>query len=323
MAFANVSVGDTFFTWLTRVNQQLAWSNALDAANVLNLISNSAPLVVNGSQAKFGTTYITITPSQVITDNSAINLSSSNVTSQIYNYAQSVWNGANSQISIVYGQANTAYNQANAAYVDANTALTTAQGAFAGANAAATTASVTSVSGTAQGAFAEANSAYALANSANITAQAAYAQANTLGSATQNGATIWATGSQFKANNVGRVAEISGIWAAAAEANTGAGISGNVAFDMSTTLNDSLILGGNILLKNPTNFKSGVSGSRRFTQPAGGGASMTYENNYVFPNKLTANLSSTAGATDVLFYYTFIDANTNPRVLVTLVKNIG
>lgn len=330
MPFANLSISDTFFTWMNRINQQLNWSNALDASNVITLISNSGPtLVLSGSQAKFGITYLTVNPSNNLSDNSAANVASSNIANIIYNYAQSNFNRNNTAIATAYtqantgyNQANTAYNQANAAYNQANTATTTAAAAATPAMVASAYNQANTATTSAASAQAEAVAAYGEANAAYNQANAAYGQANTIATNSVNGVVILATTAQFL-NGVGqRALDVVDTWNAAKEVYLGAN-TGNLTFDLSQMINGNTNLVANVTLPDPTNFKPGVSGALRFVQPAAGGCYISYGPSYTFPNRITVQLSGGKANTDIITYYTYQDNSGHNNVAITIIKNLG
>lgn len=77
-----------------------------------------------------------------------------------------------------------------------------------------------------------------------------------------------------------------------------------VTLDLNAGLNFEWAIGGNRTLANPTNGKSGQSGTIKITQDATGGRIITYGSNWRFPGGATAagSLTTLANAIDILAY---------------------
>ncbi|MBL8713245.1 MAG: hypothetical protein JNM12_10115 [Alphaproteobacteria bacterium] len=106
------------------------------------------------------------------------------------------------------------------------------------------------------------------------------------------------TAAQYWANTADKIVTTDTAWAA--NASVGLTDAATIAMDLSTGLNFSVTLTTSRVLGNPSNVKDNQSGQIRITQPAGGGAALTYGANW----KGTGGISlSTAGnAVDLLFY---------------------
>jgi hypothetical protein len=89
-------------------------------------------------------------------------------------------------------------------------------------------------------------------------------------------------------------------WASAAEVTTT--YAASVALDMSTFLNTVITLTGNLTLANPTNPKVGQTGVIRLVQDATGSRTIAFGTNWKFASATAPTLTTTANATDLLFY---------------------
>ena len=77
----------------------------------------------------------------------------------------------------------------------------------------------------------------------------------------------------------------------------------SIPIDFSLSNNFSVTLGGNRTLANPTNVNPGQSGNIAITQDATGSRTLAYGVNWKFNNGSAPTLTTTAGATDLLVYY--------------------
>lgn len=110
-----------------------------------------------------------------------------------------------------------------------------------------------------------------------------------------------ATTANVRANVADKVLSTDQTWAAAdyvALNDSG----GNIAVDMSTGINFSMTMDGNYTLSNPTNTKNGQAGEIIITQDGTGSRTLAYGSNWKFANGAPPDLSTDAGAIDVLSY---------------------
>lgn len=104
----------------------------------------------------------------------------------------------------------------------------------------------------------------------------------------------------IRANTTGRLVDTDGMWNAAAvvtltDAST-------IAVDMSTFINAIVTLGGNRTLGQPSNTKVGQSGFIRIVQDGTGSRALAYHSDWKFAGGVDPTLTTTASATDILFY---------------------
>lgn len=105
----------------------------------------------------------------------------------------------------------------------------------------------------------------------------------------------WRTGT-----DTARGLGVSQTWGAAAEVTlTDAA---TIAVDMSTFINAKVTLGGNRTLGQPSNTKVGQSGFIRIIQDATGSRTLAFHADWKFANGQDPIVSTTAAATDILFY---------------------
>src|SRR5665213_4185318 len=90
MAFSNIALNDLYFTWVTRTNQLVNYVNNLDATNILNFHSNSAPILVSPSAFRYGDIYIGLTLSSDTSDANTANIASAGLVNTVYQYARSM-----------------------------------------------------------------------------------------------------------------------------------------------------------------------------------------------------------------------------------------
>ena len=110
-----------------------------------------------------------------------------------------------------------------------------------------------------------------------------------------------ATAAQYQANTTGKHLTTDKVWSAGAVVTlTDAA---TIAVDMSTFLNAQVTLGGNRTLGQPSNTKVGQSGFIRIIQDGTGSRTLTYHADWKFAFGSDPVLTTTASATDVLFYH--------------------
>lgn len=124
------------------------------------------------------------------------------------------------------------------------------------------------------------------------------------------------TAAQFIANTSGKVLSTDKVWTAAdfvslTDAAT-------IAVDMATFINATVTLGGNRTLGNPTNTKNGQSGVIEFVQDGTGSRTLAYGTNWEFAGGSAPVLSTTAGASDALYY----TVRSSTRIWASLVKDM-
>jgi hypothetical protein len=105
----------------------------------------------------------------------------------------------------------------------------------------------------------------------------------------------------FMANTAGRLLDTDGVWAAGAEVTLTDATT--IAVDMSTFINAKVTLGGNRTLGQPSNTKPGQSGAIRIIQDGAGSRTLAFHADWKFAFGADPVLSTTAGATDILFYH--------------------
>jgi len=124
-------------------------------------------------------------------------------------------------------------------------------------------------------------------------------------------ATVYRTGTDTTKSVV-----VDQVWSAATEVTIT--YAASVAPDMSTFINAVMTLTGNLTLANPTNTKVGQTGCIRFVQDATGSRTISFGTNWKFPGGTAPTLTTTATATDLLFYQVFTGF-----VFCNLVKGIA
>jgi hypothetical protein len=108
------------------------------------------------------------------------------------------------------------------------------------------------------------------------------------------------TAAQYRANTTGKHLTTDQAWAAGAVVTlTDAA---TVAVDMSTFLNAQVTLGGNRTLGQPSSTKVGQSGFIRIIQDGTGSRTLAYHADWKFAGGVDPTLTTTAAASDVLFY---------------------
>jgi hypothetical protein len=109
-----------------------------------------------------------------------------------------------------------------------------------------------------------------------------------------------ATAAQIYGNTAGKAVSTDKLWSAVdTAALTDAA---TIAVDLSAGINFSVTLGGNRTLGNPTNTTNGKSGVIYLTQDGTGSRTLAYSSNWKFAGGSAPTLTTTAGATDMLFY---------------------
>jgi len=139
-----------------------------------------------------------------------------------------------------------------------------------------------------------------------------------MASTTQTGISEFATAAEFRAGaDTARSLVVDQVWASGAVVSlTDAA---TIAVDMGTFINAQVTLGGNRTLGAPSNPKVGQSGFIRIIQDGTGSRTLAYHANWGFSFGVDPVLSTTPGATDIL-YYTVI---TSTFIHGTLVKAVS
>lgn len=124
------------------------------------------------------------------------------------------------------------------------------------------------------------------------------------------------TSAQYRSNTAGKALSTNQVWAAAdyvilTDAAT-------ISVDMSAFINATVTLGGNRTLGNPTNTKNGQSGVIEIVQDATGSRTLSYGSNWEFAGGTAPVLSTTANATDALYY----TVRSSTRIWASLVKDL-
>lgn len=111
-----------------------------------------------------------------------------------------------------------------------------------------------------------------------------------------------ATVSDFLANVADRILTTDIVYSSQAEVTIS--YSATTTIDFSTLINGKITLTGNVAFANPTNQTGSVgkSGHIRITQDATGSRTATWGTNWIWANGTDGVLTTTAGATDILYY---------------------
>ena len=150
------------------------------------------------------------------------------------------------------------------------------------------------------------------------TASTAFAALKQTATTTATGVCELATAAEFRSLTSGAKALTPEyVWNAADEVTLSD--STTIAVNMASFINATVTLGGNRVLGNPTNAKTGQTGCIRIVQDATGGRTLIFSSYYEFAEKTAPELSTAASAEDLLFYHVIA---TN-RVFITLVSDIG
>lgn len=124
------------------------------------------------------------------------------------------------------------------------------------------------------------------------------------------------TAAQYRSNTADKVLSTDQVWSAAGFVTlTDAA---TIAVDMSTFINATVTLAGNRALGNPTNTKDGQSGVIEIVQDATGSRTLSYGTNWEFAGGTAPTLSTTANASDFLFY----TVRSSTRIIASLVKDL-
>lgn len=136
--------------------------------------------------------------------------------------------------------------------------------------------------------------------------------------ATYYGSANVATTAQFMSGTAAsKVVGLTQMWAAGTEiVLTDAA---TIAVDLSLMINANVTLAGNRTLGNPSNAKPGQSGRIRIVQDATGSRTLAYSANWKFVGGVVPVLTTTANATDVLYY----DVITASLIVGSLAKGIA
>lgn len=126
-----------------------------------------------------------------------------------------------------------------------------------------------------------------------------------------------ASASEIWANTASNLIDTAGLWAAGAEITLSD--AATITMDFGTGINFSVTLGGNRTLGVPSNAKPGQSGRIRVLQDGTGSRTLAYHANYDFASGTAPVLTTTASATDILYY----DVISASRVLISAIKNIS
>lgn len=127
----------------------------------------------------------------------------------------------------------------------------------------------------------------------SASASAAFVTSNSLSAAK-------ATAANFRANTADKFLITDTTWSAGAEVTlTDAA---TIAVDMSTFINAIVTLAGNRTLGQPSNTKVSQSGCIRIVQDATGSRTLAYHADWKFAGGTDPTLTTTANATDLLFY---------------------
>jgi hypothetical protein len=124
------------------------------------------------------------------------------------------------------------------------------------------------------------------------------------------------TAAQFRDNTADKVLSTDQVWSAADYVSlTDAA---TITVDMSTFINATVTLAGNRALGNPTNTKNGQSGVIEIVQDATGSRTLSYGANWEFAGGTAPTLSTTANASDALYY----TVRSSSRIWASLVKDL-
>jgi len=130
---------------------------------------------------------------------------------------------------------------------------------------------------------------------------------------TATGVVELATAAEFRSKTANRVLTPDLAFDAAAVVGLSDGAS--IALNMNDGFNFSVTLAGNRTLANPTNVRVGQSGFIKVTQDGTGTRTLAFGTNYKFSGGSDVILTTTASATDLLFY----QAITATEIIVTSV----
>lgn len=287
MAFANLSLTDTFFQQLIRINEHTVFLNNLTSSNVATIRSNTSFISLAGNTAFGSTIYLNVNPSQNPSDNSASNVASANmvntamntfnarfgsdfsnlstrVASDSANSVNTILALSNSVNATISNSIATVFNQANAAYNSSNTVNLSLGGALNGVNT-----QITAINSS-------------LANKANSFTAATVPQ-------------IWA-------NSTSNVLTSDRVFAADTPVNLG-NIAGSISLDFGSFFNANAVMTANITFNLASNVRPGVGGVIELLH-SGLPRTMNVNTQYFStPGNTAITLSQTAGVRDLLSYY--------------------
>jgi len=121
-----------------------------------------------------------------------------------------------------------------------------------------------------------------------------------------------ATAANWRDNVANKVLNPNAVWSSMSETTLTDGAT--ISWDMSSGFDFIVTLGGNRTISNPTNTKVGQKGRLIIQQDGTGSRTMTWGSNYKFANGTKPTLSTTASATDVLYY----DVRSSSYIIVSL-----
>jgi hypothetical protein len=142
---------------------------------------------------------------------------------------------------------------------------------------------------------------------------------------TVDGVTRYATAAEFRTGtDTATALQTKQVWDAAAEvtltySTSTVVTSGDAGLDMSDFINATITLNQNSTLGQPLNVKVGQSGCIRFVQDGTGSRTLSYHADWEFANGTAPTLTTTAGATDLLFYHVLASG----RVFASLVTAVA
>lgn len=109
-----------------------------------------------------------------------------------------------------------------------------------------------------------------------------------------------ATAAEYQADTASKLLSADIVWDAALVETLTYGAS--YTPDLNTFINGTMTLTGNLTLNNPTNKKPGQSGAIVLVQDGGGSRTLSLGTDWKFPASTSETLTTTGGATDILFY---------------------
>lgn len=121
-----------------------------------------------------------------------------------------------------------------------------------------------------------------------------------------------ATAANWRDNVANKVLNPNAVWSSMSETTLTDGAT--ISWDMSSGFDFIVTIGGNRTISNPTNTKVGQKGRLIIQQDGTGSRTMTWGSNYKFANGTKPTLSTTASATDVLYY----DVRSSSYIIVSL-----
>ena len=124
------------------------------------------------------------------------------------------------------------------------------------------------------------------------------------------------TTAEYLANTSGKALSTDQVWAAGAF--TSLTDATTIAVDFSTGINFTVTLGANRTLGNPTNTKVGQSGVIRIVQDATGSRTLSYSANWEFAGGTAPTLTTTASATDYLYYHVYSSTSIQANLLADM-----